>query len=43
MTTEQVTTAMEPLTMVVMAGIVGIIVAGVYGPILSMYQNMDNL
>ena len=27
MTTEQVTTAMEPLTMVVMAGIVGIIVA----------------
>ena len=26
-----------------MAGIVGIIVAGVYGPILSMYQNMDNL
>ena len=43
MTTEQVTTAMEPLTMVVMAGIVGIIVAGVYGPILSMYQGMDNL
>lgn len=43
MTTEQVTTAMEPLTMVVMAGIVGIIVAGVYGPILSMYNGMDNL
>lgn len=42
-TTEQVTTAMEPLTMVVMAGIVGIIVAGVYGPILSMYNGMDNL
>ena len=43
MTTEQVTTAMEPLTMVLMAGIVGIIVAGVYGPILSMYNGMDNL
>ena len=43
MTTDQVTTAMEPLTMVVMAGIVGIIVAGVYGPILSMYNGMDNL
>lgn len=42
-TTEQVTTAMEPLTMVVMAGIVGVIVAGVYGPILSMYNGMDNL
>lgn len=43
MTTDQVTTAMEPLTMVVMAGIVGVIVAGVYGPILSMYNGMDNL
>lgn len=43
MTTEQVTTAMEPLTMVVMAGIVGIIVAGVYGPILSMYEGIDNV
>ena len=42
-TTENVTTAMEPLTMVVMAGIVGIIVAGVYGPILSMYEGMDNI
>lgn len=43
MTTEQVTTAMEPLTMVVMAGIVGVIVAGVYGPILSMYEGIDNM
>lgn len=42
-TTESVTAAMEPLTMVVMAGIVGVIVAGVYGPILSMYNGMDNL
>lgn len=42
-TTESVTAAMEPLTMVVMAGIVGVIVAGVYGPIISMYNGMDNL
>jgi len=42
-TTDNVTAAMEPLTMVVMAGIVGVIVAGVYGPILSMYTGMDNL
>ena len=43
MTTEAVTTAMEPLTMVVLAGIVGVIVAGVYGPMLSMYEGIDNL
>ena len=42
-TTEAVTTAMEPLSMVFIAGIVGVIVAGVYGPILSMYNGMDNL
>jgi len=42
-TTDSVTAAMEPLTMVVLAGIVGIIVAGVYGPILSMYNAMDNI
>lgn len=41
--TESLTQALEPLTMIVMAGIVGLIVAAVYGPILSMYQGMDNL
>lgn len=41
--TESLTQAMEPLTMVVMAGIVGLIVAAVYGPILSMYDGIDNL
>ena len=41
--TESLTRAMEPLTMVVMAGIVGMIVAAVYGPILSMYQGIDNM
>jgi len=34
---------MEPLTMVVMAGIVGLIVAAVYGPIIGMYQGIDNM
>lgn len=41
--TESLTQAMEPLTMVVLAGIVGLIVAAVYGPILSMYQGIDNM
>ena len=41
--TESLTQAMEPLTMVFMAGIVGMIVAAVYGPILSMYEGIDNM
>lgn len=41
--TESLTQAMEPLTMVVMACIVGMIVAAVYGPILSMYEGIDNM
>lgn len=41
--TESLTAAMEPLTMVVMACIVGVIVAAVYGPILSMYEGIDNM
>ena len=41
--TESLTQAMEPITMVVMAGIVGMIVAAVYGPILSMYEGIDNM
>ena len=41
--TESLTQAMEPLTMVLMAGIVGLIVAAVYGPILSMYEGIDNM
>ena len=41
--TESLTQAMEPLTMVFMAGIVGVIVAAVYGPILSMYEGIDNM
>lgn len=41
--TESLTQAMEPLTMILMAGIVGCIVAAVYGPILSMYDGIDNM
>jgi type IV pilus assembly protein PilC len=41
--TESLTQAMEPLTMVFLAGIVGMIVAAVYGPILSMYEGIDNM
>lgn len=41
--TDSLTAAMEPLTMVVMAGIVGMIVAAVYGPILGMYEGIDNM
>ena len=41
--TESLTQAMEPITMVVMACIVGMIVAAVYGPILAMYEGIDNM
>lgn len=41
--TKQLTSAMEPIIMVVLAGIVGMIVGAVYGPLISMYTNMDNL
>ncbi len=41
--TESLTQAMEPITMVVMAGIVGMLVAAIYGPILGMYEGIDNM
>ena len=41
--TKALTSAMEPLIMVFLAGIVGMIVAAVYGPMISMYTGMDNL
>lgn len=39
--TNALTAAMEPLIMVLLAGVVGMIVAAVYGPIMSMYDAMD--
>ena len=41
--TNALTAAMEPLIMVLLAGIVGMIVAAVYGPIMSMYNAMDKV
>ena len=41
--TNALTAAMEPMIMVVLACIVGMIVAAVYGPIMSMYDAMDNV
>jgi len=41
--TGQLTAAMEPFTIVILAVVVGGIVAAVYGPMLTMYNNMDNL
>lgn len=39
--TNSLTAAMEPIIMVVLACLVGMIVAAVYGPIMSMYDAMD--
>ena len=39
--TNKLTAAMEPLIMVVLACIVGMIVAAVYGPIMSMYSALE--
>ena len=39
--TNALTSAMEPIIMVILACIVGMIVAAVYGPIMSMYDAMD--
>ena len=39
--TNKLTAAMEPLIMLVLACIVGMIVAAVYGPIMSMYSALD--
>lgn len=41
--TNALTAAMEPLIMVLLAGVVGMIVAAVYGPIMSMYDAMDTV
>ena len=41
--TNALTAAMEPMIMVVLALIVGMIVAAVYGPIMSMYNALDGV
>lgn len=39
---ESLSAAMEPLIMVVLAGVVGVIVVAIYSPIMSMYDAVDN-
>lgn len=43
MTTQTVIAAMEPMIILVLAGVVGVLVAAIMAPMLAMYQNMDNL
>ena len=43
MTTQQVMAAVEPMIIVVLAGIVGVIVGAVMLPMMSMYSAMDSL
>lgn len=41
--TEQMMAAMEPMIIVVLAGIVGFLIAAVMSPMLTMYQSLDNM
>lgn len=41
--TKRLTAAMEPIIIIFLSLVVGCIVAAVYGPIISMYKNVDNL
>lgn len=43
MATQSLTAAMEPMIIIVLAGIVGFLVGAVMAPMLSMYQALDNL
>ncbi|MCR5488047.1 MAG: type II secretion system F family protein [Lachnospiraceae bacterium] len=43
MATESLMAVMEPLIIVVLAGIVGVLIGAVMAPMLSMYQGLDNL
>lgn len=43
MATQTVISALEPVIILVLAGVVGVIVGAIMAPMLAMYQNMDNL
>ena len=43
MATQALTAAMEPMIIVVMAVIVGVLIAAIMSPMLTMYQGLDNL
>ena len=43
MATESMMAVMEPLIILVLAGVVGILIGAVMAPMLKMYQGMDSL
>ena len=43
MATQSLMAAMEPMIIIVMAGIVGILIAAVMAPMMEMYTGLDNL
>ena len=42
-TTQQLTALMEPMIIIVLAGVIGFLVIAVLSPMMSMYQGLDNL
>ena len=40
LTTQQATALMEPLILIVMAGIVCLLIAAIYGPMMAMYEQL---
>lgn len=40
MTTQQATSLMEPLILIIMAGIVCLLIAAIYGPMMAMYEQL---
>ena len=43
MATQTMMAALEPMIILLLAAIVGTLVAAIMSPMLAMYQNMDNL
>ena len=42
-TTQTVMAALEPMIILIMAGLVGILIAAVMAPMIAMYRNMGSL
>lgn len=43
MATQSLTAAMEPMIIIVLAGIVGLLIASIMAPMVTMYDSLDNL
>ena len=43
MATQSLMALMEPMIILVLAGVVGVLIGAVMAPMLAMYQAMDNL